>query len=64
MSGMDGEAFGSPVAAATMATDAYGSIADQIVRLSRISLFQDARESTQRSMEVQKKQSGTSRAGG
>jgi hypothetical protein len=52
MSGMDGRAFGSPVAAATVATNACGSVGEQIVRGSRIKLFQDARESIQRSTEV------------
>jgi hypothetical protein len=52
MSGMDGRAFGSPVAAVTMATNACGSVGEQVVRGSRIRLFQDARESIQRSMEV------------
>jgi hypothetical protein len=53
MSGMDGRAFGSPVAAATVATNACGSVGERIVRGSRIRLFQDARESIQRSTEVQ-----------
>jgi hypothetical protein len=52
VSGMDGGAFGSPVAAATVATNACGSIGERIVRGSRTRLFQDARESIQRSTEV------------
>jgi hypothetical protein len=52
MSGMDGRAFGSPVAAATVATNACGSVRERIVRGSCIRLFQDARESIQRSTEV------------
>jgi hypothetical protein len=52
MSGMDGRAFGSPVAAATVATNACGSVGERIVQGSRIRLFQDARESIQRSTEV------------
>src|SRR5450759_2522824 len=52
MSGADGRAFGSPVAAATVATNACGSVGERIIRRSRISLFQDARESIQRSTEV------------
>ena len=55
MSGTDGRAFGSPVAAATVATNACGSIGERIVRRSRISLFQDARESIQRSTEVRER---------
>ena len=53
MSGTDGRAFGSLVAASTVATNACGSVGERIVRRSRISLFQDARESIQRSTEVQ-----------
>jgi hypothetical protein len=53
MSRMDGRAFGSLVAAATMATNACGSIGERIVRGTRIRLFQDTRESIQRSTEVQ-----------
>jgi hypothetical protein len=49
MSGMDGTAFGSPVATATVATNACGSVGE---RGSRIRLFQDAKESIQRSTEV------------
>jgi hypothetical protein len=52
MSGTDGRAFGSPVAAATGATNACGSVRERIIRRSRISLFQDASESIQRSTEV------------
>jgi hypothetical protein len=52
MSGMDGRAFGSPVAAAIVATNACGSVGERVVRGSRIKLFQDARESIQRSTEV------------
>jgi hypothetical protein len=52
MSGMDVRAFGNPVAAATVATNACGSVGEGIVRGSRIRLFQDARESIQRSTEV------------
>jgi hypothetical protein len=52
MSGMDDRAFGSPVATATMATNACGSVGERIVRGNRIRLFQDARESIQRSTEV------------
>src|SRR5665811_2420065 len=53
MSGTDGRAFGSPVAAAIVASNACGSVGERIIRRSRISLFQDARESIQRSTEVQ-----------
>ena len=53
MSGTDGRAFGSPVATATMATNACGSVGERIIRCSCIILFQDARESIQRSTEVQ-----------
>ena len=53
MSGTDGRAFGNPVATPTMATDACASVREQIVQYNRISLFQDARESIQRSSEVQ-----------
>jgi hypothetical protein len=52
MSGMDGRAFGSPVAAATVATNACGSVGERVVRGSRIKLFHDGRESMQRSTEV------------
>jgi hypothetical protein len=52
MSGMDGRAFGNPVALATVATNACGSVGERVVRGSRIKLFQDARESIQRSTEV------------
>jgi hypothetical protein len=52
MSGMDGRAFGSPVAAVTVATNACESVGVQIVQGSRIRLFQDARESIQRSTKV------------
>jgi hypothetical protein len=52
MSGMDGRAFGSPVAAATVATNACGSVGERVVRGNRIRLFHDGRESMQRSMEV------------
>ena len=52
MSGTDGGAFGNLVAATTMATNACGSVGETIVRRSQISLFQDARESLQRSTEV------------
>jgi hypothetical protein len=52
MSGMDGRAFGSPVAAATVATNACGSVEERVVQGSCIRLFQDARESIQRSTEV------------
>jgi hypothetical protein len=52
MSGMDGRAFGSLVAAAIVATNACGSVGERVVRGSCIRLFQDARESIQRSMEV------------
>jgi hypothetical protein len=52
MSGMDGRAFGSPVAAATVATNACGSVGERVVRGSRIRLFQDAKESIQRSTVV------------
>jgi hypothetical protein len=52
MSGMDGRAFGSPVVAATVATNAYGSVGERVVRGSRIRLFHDGRESMQRSTEV------------
>jgi hypothetical protein len=52
MLGMDVRAFGSHVAAATVATNACGSVGERIVRGSRIRLFQDARESIQRSTEV------------
>jgi hypothetical protein len=49
---MDGRTFGSPMAAATVATNACGSVGEQIVRGSHIRLFQDVRESIQRSTEV------------
>jgi hypothetical protein len=49
MSGMDGRAFGSPVAAAT---NACGSVGERVVRGNRIKLFQDARESIQRSTKL------------
>jgi hypothetical protein len=52
MSGMDGRAFGSPVAAATVATNACGSVEERVVRGSHIRLFQDAKDSIQRSTEV------------
>jgi hypothetical protein len=52
MSGMDGRAFGSPVAVATVATNACGSIGNGVVRGSHIRLFHDGRESMQRSTEV------------
>ena len=52
MLGMDGKAFGNLVAAATVATNACGSVREQIVQDNRIILFQDAKESIQRSMEV------------
>jgi hypothetical protein len=52
MSGMDGRTFDSPMATATVATNACGSVGERIVRGSRIRLFQDARESIQRSTEV------------
>jgi hypothetical protein len=52
MSGMDVRAFGSHVAAAIVATNACGSVRERIVRGSRIRLFQDVRESIQRSTEV------------
>ena len=52
MLGMDGRAFGSPVAMATVATNACGSVKEHIVRGSRIKLFHDAKESIQRSTEV------------
>jgi hypothetical protein len=52
MSGMDGRAFGNPVAAVTVATNACGSVGERIVRGSHIRLFQDARESIQRSTKV------------
>jgi hypothetical protein len=52
MSGVDGRAFGSLVAAATVATNACGSVRERVVQGSRIRLFQDARESIQRSTEV------------
>jgi hypothetical protein len=51
MSGMDGRAFGSPVAVATVATNACGSVGERVVRGSRIRLFHDGRESMQRSMQ-------------
>ena len=53
MLGTDGRVFSSFVAAAIVATDACGSVRERIVRRSCISLFQDAKESIQRSMEVQ-----------
>ena len=53
MSGMDGRVFGTLVAAASVAIDACGSVGERIVQRSRISLFQNARESIQRSTEVQ-----------
>jgi hypothetical protein len=62
MSGMDGRAFGSPVAAATVATNACGSVGERVVRGNRIRLFQDARESIQRS--VRNKHNGTLGPGG
>jgi hypothetical protein len=62
MSGMDVRAFGNPVVVATVATNACGSVGERIVRGSRIRLFQDARESIQRS--TGNGHSGTSRAGG
>ena len=52
MSRTDGTAFGSPVIAAIVATNACGSVGERIVRRSRINLFQDAKESIQRSTEV------------
>ena len=52
MSGTNGRAFGNPVAAATVATNACGSVGEQIIRRNRINLFQDARESIQRSTKV------------
>ena len=52
MSGTDGRAFGSPVASKTVATDACGSVGERIVHHSCINLFQDARESIQRSTKV------------
>jgi hypothetical protein len=54
MSGMDGRAFGSPVAAAIVSTSACGSVGERIVRGSRIRLLQDVRESIQRSTEVRR----------
>jgi hypothetical protein len=52
MSRMDGRAFGSLVAAATVATNACGSVEERVIRGSRIRLFHDGRESMQRSTEV------------
>jgi hypothetical protein len=52
MSGLDGRAFGSPVAVATVATNACGSVGERVVRGNRIRLFQDARESIHRSTKV------------
>jgi hypothetical protein len=52
MSGMDGRAFGSPMAAATVATNACRSVGERVVQGTHIRLFQDARESIQRSTEV------------
>ena len=52
MSGLDGRTFGSPVVAATVATTTCGSVEEQIVRGRHIRLFQDARESIQRSTEA------------
>jgi hypothetical protein len=49
---MDGRTFGSPVAVATVATNACGSVGERVVRGSRTRLFQDARDSIQRSTEV------------
>jgi hypothetical protein len=54
MSGIDGRTFGSHVAAATVATNVCGSVGERIVRGSCIRLFQDARESIQRSTEVRR----------
>jgi hypothetical protein len=48
MSAMDGRAFGSPVAAATVATN----VGERVLRGSHIRLFDDGRESMQRSTEV------------
>jgi hypothetical protein len=45
---MDSGAFGSPVAATTVATNACGSVGERIVRTSRIRLFQDGHQSIQR----------------
>ena len=53
MSGTNGRTFGSPVAVVNVATDACGSVEERIVQRSCVSLFQDARESIQRSTEVQ-----------
>ena len=52
MSGTDGRAFGSLVATAAVATNACGSVGERIIRRSRISQFQDARESIQRSTKM------------
>jgi hypothetical protein len=52
MSGMDGRVFGSPVAAATVATNACGSVGERVVQGNCIRLFHDGRESMQRSMAV------------
>jgi hypothetical protein len=52
MSGMHGRAFGSLVAVATVATNACGSVGERVVRGSCIRLFQDGRESIQKSTEV------------
>jgi hypothetical protein len=52
MSGMDGRTFGSPMAVATVATNVCGSVGERVVRGSCIRLFQDTRESIQRSTEV------------
>jgi hypothetical protein len=41
MSGMDGKAFSSPVAAATVATNACGSVGERVVRGSCIGVLQD-----------------------
>jgi hypothetical protein len=50
---MDSGAFGSPVAVATVATNACGSVGQRIVRTSHIRLFQDGHQSIQRGPEEQ-----------
>ena len=52
MSRMDGRAFGSSMAVATVATDTCVSVRERIVQRSRINLFQDAKKLIQRSTKV------------
>jgi hypothetical protein len=52
MEGMDGGAFGSPVATANVASSAIASVREQIIRGNRIRLFQNPTKSTHGSTEV------------